>query len=226
MQMRLGILLFSLISATVGAVCICQTRAAQSVEDGFKHFENSIVKLPAGAQSNVVALSNDARQRTLQLHFALEPKNMEELEARVARGETVSQDEMKNKYSGSEKDFKTLVSWLKDQGFQVTQTSADFTNVYAKATVAQIEKSLGVTMATVTYKGKTTPAATTAPKLPRDIGDRVIAIDGLQPFIQAIKHIVPREKHIGKSEAQENRPVPRPAAVTQATLKPRDILKA
>ena len=224
MRLNYGVFLFSLILSMAGPPCRSQA-SAQAPNEGFKRFESSIVKLPPGAESSPLALSNQVRQRKLELHFALESNNIEELQARVARGETVSQNEIKEKYSGSEKDFKTLVSWLKDHGFQITQASADFTSVYAKASVAQIEKSLGVKMAIVTYKGKTAPAALTAPELPLDVGTRVIAIDGLQPFVQAVKHTLLREENVGKSEAQ-NPPLAKPAAATEPALKPKDILKA
>src|SRR5258708_558173 len=107
--------------------------AAQSTDDGFKHFENSIVSLPRGAEPKIAALNEDARQRKLELHFALVTNNIQELESRVAKGETVSPAEMRAKYSGDEEQFNRLLKWLKGEGFQITQTSADYTNVFAKA---------------------------------------------------------------------------------------------
>jgi kumamolisin len=204
---------------------LCHGVTAQSPDDGYKHFDNSIIKLPTEAQPTYAALSDDALQRKMVLHFALETNNVRELEARVARGDIVSPAEMKEKYSGSEKYFNQLVTWLKGEGFHITKTSPDHTNVYASATVAQIEKSLGTKMVPVTYKGITGPAATTAPKLPHDIGDHVIAIDGLQPFVQAIKHTVPREEY-DRKRAQSGPARPRPATATQPTYKVGDILKA
>src|SRR5262245_25146994 len=160
---------------------------------GFKRFDESVAPLPPGGESRVGAVDEALQKRTMELHFELETRNPGELEERVSRGETISNDEMKEKYSGAKEFLDALVSWLKDQGFEITRTNPDYTSVEAKATVAQIEKALDVRMSEVTYKGTTGPAATTAPGLPRDIGAHVIAINGLQPFIQAAKHKDTRE---------------------------------
>jgi kumamolisin len=199
---------------------------AQKPDEGFKYFNDSIVKLPAGEQANVVALSNDSLQRRLELHFALETNNIGDLEARVAKGEVVSPGEMKDKYSGNEESFNALVAWLKSHGFKITQVSPDHANVYASAKISTIEKNLGVTMETVTYKGITTPAATTAPRLPLDIGNHVIAIGGLQPFIQAVKHSVARDDDAQENAPQKTPSVSRPATATQPRYMVKDILRA
>jgi kumamolisin len=171
-------------------------------------------------------LDENSRNKTLVLHFSLTTENVRELQERVAKGQIVPPDEMAEKYSGSAANAKKLSTWLKSQGFKIIETSEDHTSVYAKATVAQIEKSLGVKMQKVTYKGKTKPSAASAPKLPRDVGDAVIAIDGLQPWIQAVKHNVPRNKARSVAPPQANTPVPRAASVTLPTYKIIDILKA
>ena len=107
----------------------------------------------------------------------------------------------------------------------MTQVSADYTNIYAKATVAVIENTLGVKMNLVTYEGRTAPSAVTPPKLPIEVGDSVIAIGGLQPVIQAVKHIV-TQKQPGTTGEGNNAPVPRPAFATQKSFKVDEILKA
>lgn len=200
---------------------------AQPAPDGFKTFDNSIVHVEtAQAVATVAALSKETEQRKLELHFALTSDNLQELKQRVAKGETVSPSEMKERYSGNQASFDALVAWLKSHGFTITHTSADRANVYAKASVAQIADSLGVKMATVTYKGRTGPAATTPPKLPINVGENVIAIDGLQPFIRAVKHTVTREEYAATQGKGKHPPVPRRNASTQSTYKVQEILNA
>src|SRR4029079_18406370 len=84
----------------------------------------------------------------------------------------------------------------------------------------QIEKSLGVTMQNVTFQGETRPAATTPPALPRDIGDAVVGIDGLQPWARAIKRPVRRDKTPKARAAGSTSKAP------AASYKVYDILKA
>jgi kumamolisin len=207
-----------------------QSRTMAQVADGdVKRFDNSIVATPPpqGPAPAVTPLQGNAKNSSLQLHFGLATQNIEELKALVEKGETVSPSELATKYSGSAENSKKLTTWLSQHGFSSIETSPDNTSVYAKASAAQIEKSLGVTMKNVTYNGETKPAAVTAPTLPRDIGDAVVAIDGLQPWIRAIKHTVPRDQKATGAAARNIAPVPRPQLATKpATYKVNDILKA
>jgi kumamolisin len=194
-----------------------------------KEFKNSIVPIPAqtGPLPNVLALNESDQNRKLTLHFALETEGVADLEKRVGRGEIVSPKELTEKYSGSKQHQVTLVSWLKTQGFKGIQVSADSSNVYATATVAQIQKSLDVKMSQVTYKGKVFPAATTPPKLPVDVGEHVVAIDGLQPFAQAHKQSVARANYVPTNQPTPHSIVPRPMAATlQQTYRVAEVMGA
>jgi kumamolisin len=182
MKARVAITFFVL------ALIVNGESSAQAPTSDVKIFTNSIVPLPPHGPLESLSLSNEAKQRRLAIHFSLETRNQDEKEARVLKGELISPTEMKEKYSGSEKDFGTLVAWLKSQGFQITRTTPDFANVYATATISQIEKTLRVKMVPVTYNGITTPNAATPPQLPNFLGDHVTAILGLQPYVQAVKH--------------------------------------
>jgi kumamolisin len=169
---------------------------AQPADDAFKRYDNSIVTSPpAGAKPPAESsIKNSVRQSsTLRLHFGLATRNIGELQNRVTKGERISPAELAAKYSGDPDSAKKLVAWLTRQGFTSIETSADHSSVYATGTVTQIEKSLGVTMKSVTYNGETRPAATTPPVLPKEIAGSVVAIDGLQPWVRAIKHTVPHD---------------------------------
>jgi kumamolisin len=218
----------------VAVLLICgESRVlAQAADDGLKRFNDSIVQVPPsqgphGPEAAAAApLNESARNKTLQLHFGLASQNIEELKARVAKGEIVSPDELSRRYSGNAENAKKLTAWLSQQGFTSIETTPDNTSVYAKGTVAQIEKSLDVTMKSVTVNRETMPAATTAPALPIDIGDAVIAIDGLQPWIKAGKYILPRDNNAAGAAARSPA-VPRPQMATNFTgYKVKDILKA
>ena len=67
--------------------------------------------------------------------------------------------------------------------------------------------------------GRNQAGATTPPALPRDIGDAVVGIDGLQPWAHAIKHPVLRDKTSPPARSRR-----KPASAT--SYKIYDILKA
>jgi len=123
--------------------------------------------------------------------FSLEPPKgkQDDLEAKVARGETVKPDELQKDYSAKKTDVAALEKWLTNEGFEVEQTTPDGTGVYARAKVSTIAKSLDVNMVRVTRNGITYTAAKNAPSLPADVADSVHAIVGLQPFNHAHKHL-------------------------------------
>ena len=161
-----------------------------------KVFEDSITPLPDEPGPTprgliVQAAEPDTREEEMTVLFSLEiaPDDEKDLEERVARGEVVPAKELQKRYVADAGDREQLVKWLKAQNFDVTEVSSDGTSVYARASVDQIEKSLGVNMVRVTKDGVTYTAAKNAPSLPADVANSVHAIIGLQPFRQARKQI-------------------------------------
>jgi kumamolisin len=159
-----------------------------------KVFEDSVTPLPDEPGPTprgllVQAAAPDTREEEMTVLFSLEipPDDEKDLEERVARGEVVPAEELQKRYAPDAGDREKLVKWLKAQNFDVTEVSSDGTSVYARASVDQIEKSLGVDMVRVTKDGVTYTAAKNAPSLPANVAKSVHAIIGLQPFRQARK---------------------------------------
>src|SRR6266568_3427430 len=160
-----------------------------------KVFTDSIIPLPQqpviaplGLMVHEVRPEHRQEKMTLLFSLALPPNVQQQLEEKVARGETIAPADL-NQYGADQKNLDALVGWLKAQGFDVTHTTPDRTSVYARATVDTIEKTLGVEMVRVTKDGLTYSAARNAPSLPADVGAGVHAIVGLQPFRRAHKHL-------------------------------------
>ena len=177
----------------IAALSFVQTPApaqAPTPAPARKVFANSVTPLPLQRGLHVAAAEVSHDNDTMQILFSLPipPDAKARLEAKVARGEVVSPQELERDYSASAADADKLVAWLKGQGFDVTHITPNHTSVYARATVAQISKSLDVQMARVTRDGITYNAARNAPSLPSDVGDGVHAIVGLQPFRHAYKN--------------------------------------
>ncbi|MBI1804426.1 MAG: S8/S53 family peptidase [Ignavibacteriae bacterium] len=161
-----------------------------------KIFQDSVTPIHAdqGLTLNgliVNATKPEHRKEKMTLHFSLEipPEAQARLEEAVARGEVVSPEELQKKYTPSPADVEKLVSWLKAEGFEILPAQHDGSSVYARASVAQIEKSLAVKTVRVTKEGITYTAAQNAPSLPAEVSKSVHAIIGLQPFRRAHKHI-------------------------------------
>ncbi len=179
-----------------------------------KVFANSVTPLPLHRDLRVAAAEVSHNNDTMQILFSLPipPDAKARLEAKVARGEVVSPQELERDYSAKAADADKLVAWLKEQGFEVTHITPNHTGIYARATVAQISKSLEVQMARVTRNGITYNAARNAPSLPSDVGDGVHAIVGLQPFRHAYKNSRMRTPSNGNraSLGSENEEKPTP----------------
>src|SRR5262245_36699022 len=159
-----------------------------------KVFTDSVTALPDqgptahGLMVNAAKPENRKEKMTLLFSVSIPAASQAELEKRVASGEVVPVQELNKKYAPDAADIKNLVSWLKNQGYKITQVSKDNTGVYAQASVETIEKSLAVNMVRVTKGGLTYTAAQNPPSMPSEVAENVHAIIGLQPFRQMQKH--------------------------------------
>jgi kumamolisin len=159
-----------------------------------KVFADSVTPLPDEPGPTprgmmVAAALPDTRDEQMTVLFSLDtpPDKEADLEQRVANGEVIPPGELQKNYGPDAGERGKLIRWLKSQHFDITEVASDGTGVYARASVPQIEKSLGVEMVSVTKDGVTYTAAKNAPSLPEDVGKEVHAIIGLQPFRQARK---------------------------------------
>ncbi len=163
--------------------------------NGRKVFHDSVTPLPPqlGLTPNGLLVQSAqpehlAQPMTVLFSLALPEDAQAALEEKVAKGETVSVEELQKSYSPQEKDINALTKWLQAQGFTEIEVSKDRSGVYAQARAEQLEKALQVKMVRVTKAGLTYTAAQNAPSLPADVGAPVQAIIGLQPFRHAHKH--------------------------------------
>jgi kumamolisin len=159
-----------------------------------KLFQDSVMPLPAqpgltpeGLMVN--AMTPQRPDETMNVHFSLSiaPDVQAQLEEKVAKGETVPLDQLNKLYNAKPEDTAALSSWLKANGYEITQTSPD--GIYARAKASQIAKSLEVNMVPVTKDGVTYTSAQNAPSLPEEVAGAVRSINGLQPYRQANKHL-------------------------------------
>jgi kumamolisin len=161
-----------------------------------KMFPDSIIPVPAspgvtahGMTVNAAEPHHRAEKMDLSFSLSLPSAVEKELEERVDKGDVISPDEMKAKYSVDAAAANALETWLKSEGFTITEVTPDRTTIYASAPASQVEASLGVHMVRVTQEGQTYTAASDVPSLPEAVAGSVVHIGGLQPFRQARKHL-------------------------------------
>ncbi|MBV8585591.1 MAG: FG-GAP repeat protein, partial [Verrucomicrobia bacterium] len=131
-------------------------------------------------------------QQTMRFSVALKMRNFAELQDRVNMHEIISLDEMRAKYFPLASDVASVRQWLIAQGFQVEPAVQYELSVFATGTVAQAQRVFGSTFARVQFRGEEHTSAITAPSLPNDIAQPILGINGLQPHLHAIRHIVPK----------------------------------
>jgi kumamolisin len=160
-----------------------------------KVFADSVTTLPEqtgltpqGLMINAARPQDHDQPMTILFSLDMPEDKHTDLEDKVARGETVSPQELKETYTPDPANVDALVKWLNGEGFQQIKVSPNGTGVYATAKASQIEKSLQVDMVRVTRDGVTYTAAKNAPSLPVEVAQSVHAIIGLQPFRHANKH--------------------------------------
>jgi kumamolisin len=161
-----------------------------------KMFPDSVIPIPAspgvtahGMTVNPAEPHHRAENMDLSFSIGLPPAVEKDLEERVDRGDVISPDDMKTKYSVDAATANALETWLKGEGFTITEMTPDRTTIYARAPASQVEASLGVHMVRVTHEGQTYTAASDVPSLPEAIAGSVVHIGGLQPFRRARKHL-------------------------------------
>jgi kumamolisin len=128
-----------------------------------------------------MALNPAESQATINFVISLQMPNFTELQSKLDRKQRVSANEMESRYLPSTADYIAVRDWLRAEGFTITQEDPNHTNIFAKGTVLQIQKSMETTFARVATDDGEFSSATSVPSLPEEISRNVLSIDGLQP---------------------------------------------
>jgi len=97
-----------------------------------KMFPDSIIPMPAspgvtahGLTVNAAESHHRAEKMDISFSLSLPPALEKELEERVDKGDVISPDEMKTKYSVDAATANALQTWLKSEGFTITEVAPD-----------------------------------------------------------------------------------------------------
>jgi len=165
----------------------------QGSTQGRRAFADSIVPVGGGGERGTVvrtALTSEETQASMDFSVSLRMRNFDELEARIQAGDKISAAEMEARYLPLQSDYDRTAAWLVSEGFTLTTSDPNHTNLFARGTVAAVAKSFGVTFARVATDDGEFTSAVTIPSLPADVAEPILGIDGLQPHRQA--HPPPR----------------------------------
>jgi hypothetical protein len=142
-------------------------------------------------------LSADETAAPMTFEVALRMRNFDGLQARIARGEQVSDAEKQALYFPLVADHDRVVEWLKAQGLEVTRTDDNRLAVFGRGSVAAVARAFQVNFARVAVGGMGEfTSAVTAPSVPSALSDAVLGIHGLQPHIR--RHPVSLRQAAGK----------------------------
>jgi kumamolisin len=143
-------------------------------------------------------LTDAETQATIDFSVALKMRDFVELQQRVGNGENIPLNEMNAKYFPTAAEVTTVRQWLAAQGFEVLPPSQFQLSIFARGTIAQLQRAFAVTFGRVQFAGEEHTSALTAPSLPADIAVPVLSINGLQPHLHPYVHSIQKPSAPGK----------------------------
>lgn len=137
----------------------------------------------------------------LVVSVSLRMRDFAGLQARLATGERIPQDEMEARYLPLAADYDRVSAWLAGQGLAVLQTDRNHTIVSVRGSVALLAQAFGLTFARVAVPAESSSptneytAAIDAPSLPEDLAPAILGVDGLQPYLR-LRHVRARPQDV------------------------------
>jgi subtilase family serine protease len=200
------------IACAIVLIAVLQTGSparAQSIAT-LTTFANS-VKEPAKVMASTASVAKNVpsvvrseltdaeTQAIIDFSIALKMRNFAELQDRIGMGEIISENEMREKYFPASGDVENVRRWLVAQGFEVQPSVQYELSVFARGSVAQLQRSFGIKFARVQFHGEEHTSAVTAPSLPVDVAEPVLSINGLQPHLHPFAHSIRKAAGVVKS---------------------------
>jgi hypothetical protein len=145
-------------------------------------FPESVREIPMVSRS-AVPLSRKEMNALMQFSIALKMRNVEELQARVERGEVIPRDTMGTLYDPLQQHVAALRRWLVAQGLHLSTAEPGGLGIHVSGSLRQIEQALQVHFVRVVKDGKESFSVANAPSLPLAIAAPVLSINGLQPHL-------------------------------------------
>lgn len=139
------------------------------------------------------SLSANESAAAMDFEVALKMRNFAELEARLAKGEHISLQEMTDRYDPLPTDYEAVADWLTGQGLTIVRRDPSYMSIFVRGSVKQIQNALQVTFGRVTLEGQEYTSAIDAPSVPATLAPLLVGINGLQPHIHKHKHLIKQQ---------------------------------
>lgn len=177
----LGILFACVLSAGAAAA---ETRAKLPGSVNLKFLEDTP---RANAPLYIRQLSAAENAAPIEFEVSFRLRNLAELQARIAAGETITPAEMAERYYPAESDYAAAAAWFTSQGLTVTETYGHRLSLFVRGSVAQIAQSLQTRFGRVALNGRESSSALVVPSVPQWMAGALVGINGLQPHNLAHK---------------------------------------
>jgi len=132
--------------------------------------------------ADVVVLGDADDQTPFPFQVALKMRNVDEFQARLGRGEEISDDDLEQRYLPTAASYQAVLAWLSASGLTVTQTYDNRVTVEAVGSVRAVRAALQVPLRRVIAEGAEYVATDAAPVVPAAIAAVIEGINGLQPY--------------------------------------------
>jgi sugar lactone lactonase YvrE len=159
--------------------------------EGRRILSESVRLSGAGSAASLVVrmtLTDEESAAPMPISITLRMRDFAGLQARIAAGEQIPWPEMEARYRPLRSDYDAVARWLATQGFEETLLDSTHTNLFVRAAVARVGQAFGVQMARISAADGEYTAAVTAPRVPAEIADCILGVNGLQPQLR-LRHV-------------------------------------
>jgi subtilase family serine protease len=173
--------------ATITLALALFSPAARADYTGPRVYLSDSIVLPStstGAPGTLRVPTAAERGQKMSFSVSLKMRNLDSLNARLAEGQHISQDDMETNYLPALSDYEAMVSWILSQGFTIAQEDSNHTTILATGTIAQLQEAFGVTFAMINTANGELPCGITPPLLPEELARFTLSVSGLQPVFE------------------------------------------
>lgn len=157
------------------------------------YLDSAVAPMRLGAQPGEFAtvtrqvLTAPELAMTQSVGFALKLRNVDELNARIARNEVLTIDELSERYFPLLEDWLKVAHWARAQGLKVEAEDPTRLTVAATGTIARVQTALQMRFARVIGTDELEhTSAISSPALPEEFRETILSVLNLQPHLQPL----------------------------------------
>jgi kumamolisin len=137
--------------------------------------------------SGVKVLGEAPGQADVSFEVVLKLRDYDALERSNLAGRVMGYAEMKARHLPTAQAYDRVLNFLVDKGIHIDSKADDRMTIEASAPAAVVSRALGVHFSRVLSEGREYVAADTAPVVPASLAPVLLGVNGLQPYLHAVK---------------------------------------